>query len=289
MACECGAPCGSTFAKVLLIIFDILFLCTGLVLIALGIWILVILDSQIGFKEVFSINSQGNTDIFRASAGILLAMGCCIVLITVLGLIAAIKESAILLGINLALLCLIFAGEITAGVLAIVYKDWILDHLQQNLQNSFDFSSQAYYNDTTICKSQGSGVFWDRVQLWFGCCGLYDSSEAMNNGYNMNKFKACTRPSGPTVNFPLTCCYVPDHSLTAMWNFNYNSQWNSTENFNNCSSPDPQGCADKISDFIANYSPILIGIGIGFGMLELFGIIFIVCLCKNPTKGFQQF
>lgn len=279
-----AAGCGAMFAKVMLIIFNIMFLCTGLILMALGIWLLVILG-QNGLSDVFSLSGNSNTNLFRASAGLLLAMGCAIVLITILGLVAAIKESVVLLSIYLALILIIFGGEIAGGVVAIVYKDVILNQLENTLWNSLNFTQYPYYSNTTVCSSQQSGLLWDRVQLYFSCCGLDDGS---GSGYGsaMN-FSACT--NAKTTVAPVTCCSIGNATAFQYWNYNYANQASNSANVDCTNIGNTEGCVTKVSDFIVRYSPVLIGIGIGFAMLELFGVIFTVCLCRNPSKGFQQF
>src|SRR6218665_3896420 len=71
--------------------------CSGLVLIALGIWLLVLLAQSDGIVDMFK-GAYGSS-FFRNAAILLIAMGCLILFVTVLGLVAAIRESKILLTI----------------------------------------------------------------------------------------------------------------------------------------------------------------------------------------------
>lgn len=257
-----------------------------MVLIALGIWCLVLLTQSDGISEVFT-KAYGST-FYRDAAILLIAMGCLILFVTVLGLVAAIRESKILLTIYLVFICIVFAGEIAAGVVAIVYKDKLLGDLRQFLRGSLDFSSSApYYENstTTKCASTVKGRIWDAIQVQFDCCGI-----AMNmTGYEfvsefgMNQCNT-TKAAFPNLKVPLTCC------MRNTSNFDSKDQKVSDFMCGSVTYPENRlGCTQTIENWIIKYAPVLIGIGIGFGMLEMFGVIFVVCLCMNTDKGFKRF
>lgn len=277
--------CGAKFAKVMLIIFNIIFLCSGLVLIALGVWLLVTLDQSWGPYQIFKLATD--SDLYRNSAILLITMGCFILFVTILGLVAAILESVILLSIFAVLLFLIFAGEIAGGVLAIVYKDAVLDKIDLTLWKKLQFNESDYYEQAYLepnqCKASKMGKLWDYAQLWFGCCGTGDH----NNGYNPKKINPCNATLARWPNMkekPLTCC--PNN--VDIGHFSSDNEEEFVDQFN-CTYPITVGCKSKVQAWIVKFAPILIGIGIGFGMLEMFGFIFVICLCMNTEKGFKRF
>lgn len=277
--------CGATFAKIMLIIFNIIFLCSGLVLIALGIWLLVLLAQSDGLSDVFA-RAYGS-GFYRNAAILLIAMGCLILFVTVLGLVAAIRESKILLTIYLVFICIVFGGEIAAGVVAIVYKDKLLDELMKTLRGSQDFTPSApyYENSTTQCGSTVKGRIWDLIQIQFHCCGLV-TNETGYKDVSPDAMHQCptTLAVYPMLKVPLTCC---ERNVSK---FDYKDQ--KTSEFlcgSNMDGANRLGCIQTIQNWIIKYAPVLIGIGIGFGMLEMFGVIFVVCLCQNTDKGFKRF
>lgn len=285
--------CGAKFAKVTLIIFNIIFLCTGLVLIALGIWLLVLLAQSSGPGEIFKLASD--TYLYRNAAILLIAMGSLILFVTVLGLVAAIKESKILLTIYLVFLFIIFGGEIAGGVVAIVYKDRIVTGLEDTLTKSLSgqfTGNTTYYDNATVCSSSALfGRLWDYTQYMFDCCGVSgDYNVGGFNGYQLTspQLNSCykTNEMWPNTMVPLTCCRRNKDSFP----FDPSSQNDAIGQYYNCTLPyNEEGCVDSIENWIAKYAPVLIGIGIGFGMLEMFGVIFVVCLCMNTDKGFKRF
>jgi len=82
--------CGATFAKIILIIYNIIFLLSGLVLIALGIWL--IADGRV--TNLISLSYNGtNSTFFRNAAILLITMGALILVISVIGFVGAILEN----------------------------------------------------------------------------------------------------------------------------------------------------------------------------------------------------
>jgi len=288
MAIGCGAKC----AKIALIIYNIIFLCTGIVLIALGIWL--VASGSIPGLVTLSFNGT-NSALFRNSAILLIAMGVLVILISVLGMVGAIIENQIVLGVYIALLIVIFCGEIAGGVLAIVFKDQIVTGLTTSLSNQLagqlnqSSTDKRYYNsqfNDTVCYTSDAGYAWDFVQITFQCCGIDNTQsgyESLQTGtYN---FKSMC-PQLKSAYVPLSCCPFKSAN-TSFGDFHkvpdneYNAQ-----NLVDCTYPYPDGCSDKLRSWIEKYAPILIGIGIGFAMLELFGIIFAVCLCQNVGEDY---
>ena len=281
--------CGGTFAKIILIIYNIIFLLSGLVLIALGIWLLA--DGSV--KGVIDLTFNGkNSDLFRNAAILLITMGVVVLLISILGFVAAILENTVLLGIYIGFLVLIFCGEVAGGVLAIVFKDDILENLRDVLGDSLSeqlnqTNKEHYYmtetnNGTATgrCYTSDVGYLWDFVQIKFECCGVTDKQsgyEQLAPGYNFKNM--CGDLVQPY--FPLSC-YRFKNSTTKFKDFHKkpDNQYDAQKlvDFNNAYTG---GCYESVGKWVEKYAPVLIGIGIGFAMLELFGIIFAVCLCRN--------
>jgi len=288
MAIGCGATC----AKIILIIYNIIFLLAGLFLIGLGIWLLV--DGNVKGLVELTFNGS-NSKLFRVAAIILISMGALIVVISVLGFVAAIMENEIMLGIYIGFLVLIFCGLICGGVVAIVFKDRIIyklkDILDKSLSNQVGKNStDNYYKEVkltnnsadTICQTSDVGYLWDWAQIRFSCCGI----ETGNSGYETkmspgdNLQTMC--PKLPQRYTPLSCCPPANGTKLDFGDFHTkpDNQYKAM-NLVNCDKPYTAGCYDEIAHWLERYAPVLIGIGIGFAMLILFGIIFATCLCRN--------
>jgi hypothetical protein len=276
--------CGGTCAKVALIIYNIIFLLSGLVLIALGIWL--IADGRV--LNVVNLSYNGtNSALMRNAAIILIAMGALIVVISVIGFVGAIMENVILLGIYIAFLVIIFCGEICGGVIAIAYKDKIVYNLKEILGRQMDDQLNPapnvthYYNQGPLstCFTSDVGWLFDWVQIQFECCGIYSKADYRNKLTTTFNFATMC----PLLNqsyYPVSCCPLKDGNDFGDFHKKPDNQYDS-QNIVNCAVPYDKGCYDEVARQIERYAPVLIGIGIGFAMLELFGIIFAVCLCRN--------
>jgi len=279
--------CGATFAKIILIIYNIIFLLTGLALIALGIWL--IADGSVTNFISLSFNGSNST-FFRNAAILLIAMGALVLVISVIGFVGAILENTILLGIYIAFLIVIFCGEIAGGVVAIVYKDRIVYNLDSILLTSLSGlvqynSSKSYYNyNSPYCQSSDTGYLWDYAQITLKCCGVNGPDDYTNafNGSSYNFKSMCSNLTNS--NYPVSC-FPFKSTNTSFGNFHTNpdDEYQAQALVDFSSGPYSTGCVNQVAYYIQRYAPVLIGIGIGFGILELYGILFAVCLCRNVS------
>jgi len=283
MAIGCGAKC----AKIILIVYNIVFLLSGLFLIGLGIWL--VADGRVNNLVTLTYNGT-NSSLLRNAAIILITMGVLVVIISVLGFVAAILENIVLLTIYIAFLIVIFCGEICGGVIAIAFKDKIVYSLKNILNESLDKqltkgTSSPYYGETknngsSICYTSDVGYLWDWAQITFECCGIETSnngySSRLNSSYNFQSM--CPQLKKPYI--PISCCALNTTNSFGDFHTVPDNQY-AAQSLVNCETPYTQGCYNEVALWLEKYAPVLIGIGIGFAMLELFGIIFAVCLCRN--------
>jgi len=117
------------------------------------------------------------------------------------------------------------------------------DKVDDTLGDNFKTLVTKYYvDDTTSDQSKAFQELVNSVQGELKCCG-YDSYEDYGN-----------------VALDTSCCAVDD--CTAV-----------TENYD--------GCSTQLVALVTEQSLIVIGIGVGIACLEIFGIIFGLCLCLN--------
>lgn len=286
--------CGAKFAKIILIIYNIIFLLTGLFLIGLGIWLLA--DGSV--TNLISLTFNGtSSNFFRNAAILLITMGVLVLFISVLGFVGAIIENRIVLAVYIGFLILIFCGEIAGGVVAIVYKDKIVYSINSILNNSLNDqlkmnSTNPYYKETketsstngtdvAKCATSDIGYLWDFAQFTIKCCGVSDANpgyaDKMSPAWNFQKM--CHGLPHPY--YPLSCCRpINDTTKFGDLHTNPDNQYAAVGRFD-CTNPYTTGCSEAVAKQLERYAPVLIGIGIGFAMVELFGIIFAVCLCMN--------
>ncbi|MEQ2211483.1 Tetraspanin-17, partial [Xenoophorus captivus] len=88
---------------------------------------------------------------------------------------------------------LIFFLELTAGILAFVFKDWIKDQLNFFINNNI----KAYRDDIDLQN------LIDFAQEYWSCCGAHGPDD-----WNQNIYFNCTdkNPSRERCGVPFSCC-----------------------------------------------------------------------------------
>ncbi|KAG2455930.1 TSN17 protein, partial [Polypterus senegalus] len=109
------------------------------------------------------------------------------------GCIGALRENTFLLKFFSVFLGLIFFLELTAGILAFVFKDWIKDQLNFFINNNV----KAYRDDIDLQN------LIDFAQEYWSCCGAHGP-----NDWNLNIYFNCTEanPSRERCGVPFSCC-----------------------------------------------------------------------------------
>uniref|UniRef100_A0A3P9BXG2 Tetraspanin n=1 Tax=Maylandia zebra TaxID=106582 RepID=A0A3P9BXG2_9CICH len=106
---------------------------------------------------------------------------------------SALRENSFLLKFFSVFLGIIFFLELTAGVLAFVFKDWIKDQLNFFINNNI----RAYRDDIDLQN------LIDFTQEYWECCGAFGADD-----WNLNIYFNCTdsNPSREKCGVPFSCC-----------------------------------------------------------------------------------
>ncbi|XP_029416080.1 tetraspanin-5 isoform X4 [Nannospalax galili] len=109
------------------------------------------------------------------------------------GCIGALRENTFLLKFFSVFLGIIFFLELTAGVLAFVFKDWIKDQLYFFINNNI----RAYRDDIDLQN------LIDFTQEYWQCCGAFGADD-----WNLNIYFNCTdsNASRERCGVPFSCC-----------------------------------------------------------------------------------
>lgn len=278
--------CGASFAKIVLVIINFLFLLTGLAILGIGIWLYI--DKAI-LKPVEFINVlvADESDLFLVASIFLMALGAFVVLVSLMGFIGACIENTVMLTVYIILLAIVFAGEVACGVVAIIYKDEIQRNVDSTLAGSLwrltsNHWPERYYRisptDNKTCSATEDGARWDNLQVQFECCGVHPDPFS---GYERVDLSQLCPWLNLTHGRPVTCCKHKSEDLDdATFDLPTDDQLALIDKFD-CSDYKKKGCVEAVDEWIEMYAPILIGIGFGVGMFELLVIIFAVCLCQH--------
>ncbi|XP_035674532.1 CD151 antigen-like isoform X2 [Branchiostoma floridae] len=226
--------------KVLLLIFNFLFWCSGAAVLWLGIWIL-----QTKTKYVALLNSAT----YPACAWILIVAGVIICIIGFVGCCGAIRENKTCLIVYFVFLLIIFLLEIIAGILAYVYQDQLRGELKGGLNSTMIMQYMAK-------GSEGITRATDVLQQDFRCCGVLNWRDwKANSPY----FK-----TGPAKNMtaPNSCCISPSDGCAAR---------------DHPSNIYHVGCLDAIESYIRTYLFIIGAVGISMACLMILGLFCTLC------------
>lgn len=261
MALTCGAKC----AKALLITFNLIFWLSGLALIGLGAFLLIDEHRSTLFR-LFRVDENYALPQYLAYA--LIGTGLLVLLIGFFGCCGAVKESKCLLGTYFAFLFIILACELAIGIFAVIFQDKILSSIKEDLNHAL---KREYGKKTHVTTA------FDWAQAKMLCCGVSGPGD-----YAESVWKAESIGRGDNVS--KTCCRLRDEGEP-------DSHKNPRPlNETLCQNMDMKphnpyrhnvGCLSAMEEFIKQESTMLIAVGCGVAGLEIIGMIFSICLCKE--------
>lgn len=192
---ESNLGCGCLTIKYLVFLFNLLFLLSGLVLIAVGGL------AQGFFKEyVQFFNNELSTP-----AMAIIILGCVILLISFFGCCGAKKENICMLNTFAGLMGIILILELAGGIAVAIMKSQVQDILEENMQKSM--SEYGVKNDSLVT------VTWNEMQNDYECCGTTNSTDWEDTWFYSNHSNA----------FPASCCPHPNNEGFCNLNSTYSA------------------------------------------------------------------
>ncbi|XP_076346407.1 CD9 antigen-like isoform X2 [Tachypleus tridentatus] len=261
MALGCGAKC----AKGVLIAFNLIFWLSGAAMLGTGIYFLVDTDKVTLYRLFYT---DGSYALIHYLAYALIGVGGLVFVVGFFGCCGAVRESKCMLVTYFIFLFLILGCETAVGILAVIFQDKVIKTLEENVSSKL---KNKYGLDETITESI------DLAQAKFDCCGVkkaldYDKSKWKldNLGQDDNVSKTCcvlkNRDDDDAFKNPIPLNGTLCQSQDSKQNMNFRHQ---------------KGCLIKLEEFIRSESTVLLGIGCGIAGLEIFGMVFAICLCKE--------
>ncbi|XP_053206364.1 CD151 antigen-like [Panonychus citri] len=259
MALSCGAKC----AKLLLLIFNAIFWSSGIIFFSLGIFFLVEDERSLLFGLFANQTTSYALPQYLAWASI--AIGSAIFIIGFCGCCGALKDLRFLLILFMAFLFIIFALELTVGVLAVVFQEKVVAELKLKLTDKLQ--KQYGYNDALTAAI-------DLAQTKYECCGIGGPED-----YRLSVWRNQS-VGGQGNTLVKTCCTLINmkekHSYINPRPIDYEkckSNFPDTYRHN-------KGCESALEAFIRTECLVFIIIGCGFSGITLFGMIISLCLCR---------
>jgi len=177
--------------KYVLFAFNMAFMITGIILIAIGVAV----KTEFSEYELFLVSK------FFTIPTFLIVIGCFIIIISFFGCWGALKENYCLILIFSVLLGIIFVFELSAGISGYVLRADASKLINETLTQSI----QEYKPNT----STDMTMLWDFVQREFTCCGVSDFNDWTNVFNQSLPLSCCEIPSGVIGSFACTP-YIED-------------------------------------------------------------------------------
>lgn len=235
-----------TCIKLLLTIFNLVFLVSGLAMLALGyIWMNGVKLQMHTYMRL--------TNVYYDAPYILIAVGCVIVLVGLLGCLCTFKGFPVLLYIFSMFLMLIFIVELSTAIAAFIYKAQLSDGLKSGLADAMnDYATEP-----------NKKVAVDGLQTTLECCG--------SAGYQ-DWFDVDWSGEGPRHAVPQSCCNETTVSATECDGTSVDDIYT-------------DGCFSKVSAIMGSNLLMIGGVAVGFSFLQLFGAVLACCLAKNINRA----
>nr|CAI5833611.1 unnamed protein product [Callosobruchus analis] len=167
-----------TYSRYLLIIFNLIFSLTGIIIISVG------LSAKAYFHE---FDTLLDNKYFYVS-DFLIVIGVIIFMIAFFGCCGAMKENVCMTTTFCTLLVIVFLLEAVVGIAGFLLKNRTEEFLIDNLHKTMN---QYNSSNTEIT------VVWDEVQRQLHCCGVMNATDWINST-NSTQHK-----------LPISCCPIP--------------------------------------------------------------------------------
>jgi hypothetical protein len=220
--------------QIAFILVQIAFLALGGVLIGVGAWL------EIQEQTIVEVVDQ---QVFLVGPYLLIAAGCFIVVIALIGMFGAFCDSKInrfLLILYIILVLLVFAAELVGGILSFVYREQVQSFVTEGIGATFERYNGTNTADVAIT------LAWDTVQSNLGCCGISNVTDwIFSNNSRIDTF-------------PQSCCDPdPPCDITGVYT---------------------DGCEQQVTLFVREQLLIIAAIGIAFIVGEIIVVLMAFCL-----------
>lgn len=262
-------------AKSILISFNLILWLAGGTLLILGTWIFVDPAKINLFHYVTSETLDRNFGFYLAY--LLLSLGGVTFLVGLFGCCGAVRESRCLLVTFFVLLFLLMCIELGIAVIALIYKEHFVSGLQNRLTDQL-IQNYGHKNSNEKYISFSNSV--DFAQYKFKCCGINGDED-----YLASKWRNDSQATTEKRQVPLSCCIQqePGEVEEAWQNPKVKDDLacQDTDLKTNEKARNKKGCLDDIEMWFTREATILITVALSVAALQVLGMIFSMCLCRN--------
>ncbi|PNJ41394.1 leukocyte antigen CD37 isoform X8 [Pongo pygmaeus] len=265
--------------KYFLFVFNLFFFVLGSLIFCFGIWILIDKTSFVSFVGLAFVPLQIWSKVLAIS-------GIFTIGIALLGCVGALKELRCLLGLYFGMLLLLFATQITLGILISTQRA----QLERSLQDVVEKTIQKYGTNPEETAAEES---WDYVQFQLRCCGWHSPQDwfqvliLRGNGSEAHRVPcSCYNLSATNDSTILDKVILPQLSRLGQLA-------RSRHSTDICAVPAKshiyrEGCAQSLQKWLHNNLISIVGICLGVGLLELGFMTLSIFLCRNLDHVYNR-
>nr|XP_035142987.2 leukocyte antigen CD37 isoform X2 [Callithrix jacchus]XP_035142988.2 leukocyte antigen CD37 isoform X2 [Callithrix jacchus]XP_035142989.2 leukocyte antigen CD37 isoform X2 [Callithrix jacchus]XP_035142990.2 leukocyte antigen CD37 isoform X2 [Callithrix jacchus]XP_054105317.1 leukocyte antigen CD37 isoform X2 [Callithrix jacchus] len=259
--------------KYFLFVFNLFFFVLGSLIFCFGIWILIDKTSFVSFVGLAFVPLQIWSKVLAISG--IFTMG-----LALLGCVGALKELRCLLGLYFGVLLLLFATQITLGILIATQRA----QLERSVQDIVEKTIQNYRTNPEETPAEES---WDYVQFQLRCCGWHSPQDwfrvhvLRGNGSETHRVPcSCYNLSATNDSTILDNVILPQLSRLGP---------RSRHSTDICAVPvqshiHREGCAQSLRKWLHNNLISIVGICLGVGLLEMTVMVLSVQLQRRALR-----
>ncbi|XP_035016259.1 tetraspanin-15 isoform X2 [Hippoglossus stenolepis] len=193
---------------------------------------------------------------FLAPAVILIVLGIVMFIVSLIGVLASLRDNLTLLKVFMYTLSVCLILELLGGILALVFRNQTVDLLNKNIRKGI----VNYYDDLDFKN------IMDFVQKKFKCCGAQEY-----NDWEVNMYHNCSAPGPMACGVPYTCCITtkPNEVANTMCGCNVLKQ----ERLDLIEVIHIRGCTDAFFIWLLDNYKIMAGVLLGILLPQFFGVI----------------
>ncbi|KAH9421036.1 CD151 antigen-like [Dermatophagoides pteronyssinus] len=259
-------------AKRFLLVFNIMFWISGIIIFIFGVYYLV--HDELASLFLLFFAPKNNLALLQLLAWILVFLGTLTFLMALCGCFAAMENNRCLLFIYTFLLMLTFSLEMTIGMLAVIFKERIFSRY-----STIDFVLllQSEYG---IHSSFTAAV--DLAQTKFECCGIESPADYKYSRW-LHKQIENHLPDDVLI-ISRTCCRLANRMEK---NAHLNprpineTMCQSDNDDENRSFRNQKGCMQLIDEFIRSECKMFLGLGVGLAAFSFIGIVATIYFCRS--------
>ncbi|KAL5259515.1 hypothetical protein ACHWQZ_G009832 [Mnemiopsis leidyi] len=241
--------CKKNIIKLLLVVFNVIAVIIGLALLGIGAY------SKYEYGDILAISESSFTSI----PAMLMIIGVLVFVLGFLGCFGSFRENRVCLIIYTILLVLVLMGEIVAIIISLIYKGKISESVKEGLEEKIGEYIEGDEEAIDIV---------DKIQETLECCGLEGQDSYTNN----TKWIAAHNKT--TV--PASCCKKSEDAENAA------KTCNAADGFTD-------GCYDKVYNTLADNAGLVIGITLGFIVIQIIGVCLGCVFCQRIARdGYKE-